>query len=106
MTPIAGTAVTSLRSAVAAAASPVATSTVPSGRMSVLIGFIATRTHEWLTGRHPPFQPAGAIRLAPDVAGERAPGRELDLVMHLGAGDARRLEARSRSRRPSPPEST
>ena len=47
-------------------------STVPSGRMSVLIGFIADAHDELLARRDPAFEPARAIRAAPHVAGARA----------------------------------
>ena len=62
ITPIAGTAVTSLRSATGLRRLRRSSmSIVPSGRISVLMGFIATRTTSGSPVVMPPFEAAGAV---------------------------------------------
>ena len=107
MTPIAGTAVTSLRSATAArrlAGGDVHRAEGPHEG--------ADRLHrdahdERLAGRHAALEPAGAVGArAGRCPSAGASGRGLDLVVHLGAGARAPSRSPCRSRPPSPREST
>ena len=85
ITPIAGTAVTSLRSATACAGSRVFISIVPSGRISVLIGFARRAQHNLLAVGDAAFKSSGAIGTPTHAPCPHVSLVGVDLVVNIGA---------------------